>query len=99
VGIALIVDEDGALEGVFTDGDLRRHLLAGGSGSDIDIRPVREVMIRNPKTVEADVSASEALRIMEVHGGITALPIVGSRGQPVGLIEIHDMLGRGQITV
>ena len=46
-------------------------------------------------TVEADVLASEALRIMEAKG-ITSLPIVDSLGHVAGLAHLHDILGRGK---
>jgi arabinose-5-phosphate isomerase len=59
---------------------------------------VENFMSRNPKTVDADAPASEAVQIMEVKG-ITSLAIVDGNGKPIGIIHLHDILGRGKFTV
>lgn len=88
-GMVSLVNEDGKLAGVFTDGDLRR-LLRGGEASLLD-RPLRDVMTRNPKKVSADDLAAEAYRIMRDHR-IDNLPVVDEDGVPIGIIDVQDWL-------
>ncbi len=87
-GCAGIVDEAGALIGVFTDGDLRRAM--GKKALDT---PADELMSRNPKTLPPDTLADEALRIMDQHA-ITKVFVVED-GQAVGIVSIHDCLRAG----
>jgi len=94
LGVAAVVASDRTLVGIVTDGDLRRMLLETPRGRLLG-QPVRKVMTRNPKCIEADASAVDALRIMEVKG-ITSLLIVDVKGRPAGIILLHDILGRGQ---
>ena len=94
LGVAAIVAEDGKLAGIITDGDLRRMVL-GKDGAGLLEQPVRKFMTRDPKSIEADAPAVDALRIMEVKG-ITSLTIVDVKGRLAGLILLHDILGRGQ---
>ncbi|WP_434213141.1 KpsF/GutQ family sugar-phosphate isomerase [[Pseudomonas] boreopolis] len=88
LGMTAIVDADGTLLGLFTDGDLRRAL-----DSDIDVRNTRiaEVMTRNPRTIGADQLAAEAARLMEAHK-INGLIVVDERRRAVGALNIHDLL-------
>jgi len=83
-----VVDADGHLIGILTDGDLRRNM---GSGL-LDAR-VSEVMTRGPKTIGPDELASAALNILNT-AKITALFIVED-GRPVGIVHIHDLLRLG----
>ena len=94
LGVAAIVADDGKLAGIITDGDLRRMVL-DKDGADLPEQPVRKFMTRDPKSIEADAPAIDALRIMEVKG-ITSLTIVDVKGRLAGLILLHDILGRGQ---
>jgi arabinose-5-phosphate isomerase len=98
LGVTLVVDEGGALVGVVTDGDLRRIARREGRWEEKVGGKVENFMSRNPKTVDADAAASEAVQIMEVKG-ITSLAIVDGKGTPVGIIHLHDILGRGKFTV
>jgi arabinose-5-phosphate isomerase len=88
LGMTTIVDADGTLLGLFTDGDLRRAL-----DSDIDVRNTRivEVMTRNPRTIGADQLAAEAARLMEAYK-INGLIVVDERQRAVGALNIHDLL-------
>lgn len=96
LGVALVTDSEGKLIGVLTDGDLRRILLRSVPAvADFSIS-VSDVMTRNPKVVEAEALASEALRIMEAHS-ITSLAIVDAASRPVGIVHLHDILGRGKV--
>jgi arabinose-5-phosphate isomerase len=84
-----IVDGDGRLVGIITDGDLRRHL---GVADVLDLK-VEAVMTKKPKTVRPDQLASEALEIIN-SSKITAL-MVAEAGKPVGIIHFHDLLRAG----
>ena len=88
LGCLGVVDGDGLLRGIITDGDLRRNM---GNGL-LDRRAV-EIMTPGPKTVTPDLMASAALEIINASA-ITALFVVES-GRPVGIIHIHDLLRAG----
>lgn len=93
-GCLLIVDGEGRLEGIFTDGDLRRCIHKGGP-SALE-QTLQELMTRAPKSVASDKLALDAVRIMEEDPGklITVLPVLeGSR--LVGLIRMHDVIQTG----
>ena len=94
VGMTLVTGPTGELTGILTDGDLRRALRDHAGDSHLDM-PVSKYMGRRPRVAEPDASAAEALRIMEVHG-ITSLAVVDDRGVPIGVLHLHDILGRGQ---
>ena len=88
-GSVSLVDERGKLAGVFTDGDLRRLLLARGPA--VLDAPVRGVMTKKPRTVSVDDLAVEAYRIMRERR-IDNLPVVDGAGVPVGMIDVQDWL-------
>ena len=87
-GCVGIVDSSGHLAGIVTDGDLRRHM-----GPDLMSATVDEVMTKNPKTIDRDVLAGEALEILN-SSKITTL-IVTDAGKPVGIVHLHDFLRAG----
>ncbi len=87
-GCAGVVGGDGALRGVITDGDLRRHMNDG-----LLDRPAGEVMTGGAKSIGPDALASEALAIMNA-GSITNLFVV-TDAKPVGILHIHECLGVG----
>lgn len=89
-GILGIVDGRGALCGVITDGDLRRHL-----DKDLLDRPVEEVMSTEPKIIASGAVASAALEAMET-GKISALFVVDEE-RPLGIIHMHDLLRAGVV--
>ncbi len=91
LGMTLILDSAGALAGIFTDGDLRRHLDQGAELST----PMQQLMTSNCTVVEPDMLAAEALRLMETRH-INALPVV-AEGQPVGAFNMHDLLQAGVV--
>ncbi|PIE22335.1 MAG: KpsF/GutQ family sugar-phosphate isomerase [Planctomycetota bacterium] len=90
-GAVIIVDQRGHLQGLFTDGDLRRQLESGGSG--ILERHIAEVMTYSPKRAYADQLVAEALSVLRAHR-IDQLPVVASEEDPrvVGLIDVQDTL-------
>jgi arabinose-5-phosphate isomerase len=86
-----VVESDGRLAGVFTDGDLRRTLDRG-----IDVRQalIDDVMTAHGKTARAEMLAAEALKIMEDHK-ISGLVVVDDNDHPVGALNMHDLLRAG----
>jgi len=90
-GSATVVDKDGKVAGIFTDGDLRRHLAKDPA---IIKKPVLNVMTKNPISVHMDTLAFEALRIIK-DKKIDELVVVDDNGKPVGLIDEKDLLGIG----
>lgn len=93
LGMTGVVDHQGALSGIFTDGDLRRTL-----DQNVDIRAVTidQVMTRNSKTARQGILAAEALKIME-DAKISGLFVIDDQGAPVGAINMHDLLRAGVV--
>jgi len=89
-GCVGIVDARGAIAGIVTDGDLRRHMRP-----DLMTALVDEVMTKNPKTIRKHLLASEALEILNASK-ITAL-IVTEGNKPVGIVHLHDLLRAGVV--
>lgn len=89
-GCACVVDGAGRLEGVITDGDLRRHMSA-----DLPQRTAAEVMTRSPRTIAPDALAGEALALMTAKGAKITVLIVEEGGKPVGVLHLHDCLRAG----
>ncbi|MGE5581835.1 MAG: KpsF/GutQ family sugar-phosphate isomerase [Bacillota bacterium] len=87
-GAAVIIDDNGILTGIITDGDLRRIFEAHENPLAL---PIHQVMTRNPKVITGDKMAAEAMHIME-EKEITVLPVVDSQGHPVGIIQLHDII-------
>jgi arabinose-5-phosphate isomerase len=81
------VDARGKLVGVFTDGDLRRHM---GNDDRVLERALKEVMTRNPICVRDDALAAEALKIFNERN-IDDLIVVNARKEPVGLVDLQDL--------
>lgn len=92
-GSATVVNKKGKLVGIFTDGDLRRHLE---EDVNLTIKKVKEVMTKNPVTILKDRLAVEALRILEDRK-IDEIPVVDSRKKPVGLLDVQDCLRAGLV--
>ena len=92
-GSASVVDKSGRLKGIFTDGDLRRHLE---KDPDLSQRRVRDVMTKNPTTVKPLMLAAEAMRMLK-DKKIDELPVIDNKGRPVGLLDIQDLLRAGLV--
>lgn len=88
LGMTTIVDSEGHLQGVFTDGDLRRALDAG---RDIMQTPVDVVMTAKGKTITPQAMATEAARLME-ENRIYTLIVTDESGTLQGVIRMHDLL-------
>ena len=93
LGVTGVLDADGNLVGVITDGDLRRALEKYG---DLLSRKASEIMTRNPKWIEMDSLAARAVQKMEEYS-ITSLFVFksGEDRTPVGIIHLHDLLKAG----
>ena len=92
-GSASVVDKNGRLVGIFTDGDLRRHLE---SERDLINKKVSSVMTKGPTTIKADRLAAEAFDILRSKK-IDELPVVDDRYRPIGLLDVQDLLKAGLV--
>jgi arabinose-5-phosphate isomerase len=95
LGMTTVVDREGTLAGILTDGDLRRALDARGgtSPSILDI-PARAIMTTSPVTLTPSTLASEALTLMEARQ-ITSVVVVHPDRTLAGVLHIHDLLRAG----
>lgn len=91
LGMTAIVDDVGAILGIFTDGDLRRSL---DSGADIRTTVIGDIMHTDCKTTSADVLAAEALHMLE-ENKITSLLVADDDNRLVGALNIHDLFREG----
>ena len=88
LGCVGIVNKAGNLEGIITDGDLRRFI-----SKDMFSKKPIDVMTRNPKSTSKDILASEAVRLMN-EKQITQLFVLDNQ-KPVGVLHLHDYLRAG----
>jgi len=91
-GAAFVLDEADVLVGIITDGDLRR-MIAGKQS--IEALSISEVMTPHPRRVGPLTPAYDALNLMERYQ-ITVLPIADGKGRVLGLLHLHDILGKGE---
>ena len=96
LGAVSVVDEKGIMQGVLTDGDIRRGL---SKGVDFLQRPVRELMTANPKTITQDKLAAQALHLMESNKPkpITVLPVLDENRKVIGLLHMTDLVRQGVV--
>ncbi|MFC1632357.1 CBS domain-containing protein, partial [Candidatus Omnitrophota bacterium] len=92
-GAACIVNKKGALIGIFTDGDLRRHLE---HDEHLSQRKIKEVMTKTPILIEGERLAAEALGVMQSKK-IDEVPVVDKKGRPIGLLDVQDLLKAGLV--
>ena len=93
LGMTCVVDEGGRLEGIITDGDLRRHMSASANLLE---RRAMDVMTRNPVTIERGTLAAEALHVLEQRK-ITAIVVVDASRQVEGVVHLHDLWRTGMV--
>ena len=93
LGFLAVVSSDGKLEGVFSDGDLRRAL---DRNVDINMTTIDQVMTRGGHTVGADKLAVDALDIMQKHK-IYALPVLDNTNRVCGALNMHTLLQAGVV--
>ena len=91
MGMTAVVSPQGQLTGIYTDGDLRRSL---DHSQDLRECHISELMTPDPVRAQADMLAAQALQIMEQHQ-INALIVCNEHNQPVGAINMHDLLKAG----
>jgi len=94
LGMTAVVDAEGRLAGIFTDGDLRRLLDHG----EVNIQKlgIAEVMKRGCTSVSPGILAAEALQVMDSRR-INALPVLDAEGRLVGALNMHDLLRAGVV--
>ena len=92
-GSAIVIDAKGKLKGIFTDGDLRRHLE---KGEDLSKKKVKDVMSKRPKRLKKGCLAVEAMRILQEYK-IDEIPIVDDKDRAVGLVDVQDLLKAGLV--
>lgn len=90
-GVAVILDRNKKIVGIFTDGDLRRTLQ---KYSDFNNLKIRDVMTEKPFTISSDILAAEALNILETNE-ITSLLIRSNTNQLSGIITLNAILRAG----
>ena len=93
LGMTAVVNDEGKLSGIFTDGDLRRAI-----DQEVDLKstPINQVMTANCTTIGSDVLAAEAVQVMQERK-INALVVVDAEQKPIGALNMHDMLKAGVI--
>ncbi len=96
LGAVSVVDNEGKMLGVLTDGDIRRGL---SKGVDFLSRPVTELMTKAPKTITADKLAAQALHLMESNKPkpITVLPVLDDNKVVIGLLHMTDLVRQGVV--
>lgn len=91
LGMTCVVDDDGRLTGIVTDGDLRRLLE---KKTEINNILAKDIMTKNPKTIRDFYLASFALQRMENYK-ITSLIIIDDKNKPIGIVHLHDLVKLG----
>lgn len=96
LGAVSVLDRDGKLVGLLTDGDVRRGL---NQGEDFLSLPVSKAMTVHPQVISEDRLAAESLHIMENHKPhpITVLPVTDRDGRAIGMVHITDLLKQGVV--
>lgn len=96
LGAVSVLDQDGKLVGLLTDGDVRRGLNQGENFLSL---PVAKAMTVHPQVISADRLAAESLHIMENHKPhpITVLPVTDRDGRAIGMVHITDLLKQGVV--
>jgi len=92
-GSASVVNAKGKLTGIFTDGDLRRHLE---SEPDLINKKVKDFMTKNPTAIKKERLAAEAFDILRSKK-IDEIPVVDDNKRPVGLLDVQDLLKAGLV--
>lgn len=88
MGASAVVDAQGRLQGIFTDGDLRRRIE---DGTDLRDAKVADLMHRTPRTIAPDALAADAAQLMEQHG-ITSVLVVDAQQLLLGMVHVRDLM-------
>ena len=89
LGLTTVLDADGRIDGIFTDGDLRRCF---GRVGDLNHAHVGDYMSRTPRTIDADRLAVDAVEVMETGRPVMALLVVDPELRLVGVLHMHDLI-------
>ena len=92
LGAVFVTSGAGLLRGIVTDGDIRRMLSTGKSLGEVTLA---EAMTSNPVAIADTLMAADALSLMQRHE-ITVLAVVGAQGRLIGILHLHDLLGKGE---
>ncbi|MEE4262453.1 MAG: KpsF/GutQ family sugar-phosphate isomerase [Desulfobacteraceae bacterium] len=92
LGATLVASFQNKLSGIITDGDVRRLVASGRPFLKLT---AKEVMTKNPQSIGENTPTYDALNIME-QNQITVLPVVNSREEVIGILHLHDILGKGE---
>ncbi len=92
-GSASVIDRAGKLVGIFTDGDLRRHLETNPRLIECE---VKYAMTKNPICITKERLAAEAFDILRSKK-IDELPVVDNKKRPIGLLDVQDILKAGLV--
>ena len=92
IGVVLVVDGANKVLGIVTDGDVRRAIAGGRSIIPLN---TAQLMTKDPICIDSSRLAADALSIMQTHE-ITALPIIHDDGTILGLLHLHNLLGKGE---
>ncbi len=92
LGAVVIVDDNYFLQGIMTDGDVRRMVL---SNQIIDQQELVGVMTTEPVTIKSGILAADALSVMQRHE-VTVLPVVDDVNRLQGILHLHELLGKGE---
>jgi arabinose-5-phosphate isomerase len=92
LGLTTVVDKQGKLKGIITDGDLRRAQIK--FSKEIFDKQAQEIMATEPKTINANSAAITALKIMEEHR-ISNLIVLDAESKPCGIVDLKDFLQAG----
>ena len=93
IGALLVIDNQ-AIAGIFTERDALNKVLA--ASLDPDTTPLSQVMVANPQTIRADKPLAFALYMM-AEGGFRHVPVVNADGVPVGMVSARDALGQDMV--
>jgi arabinose-5-phosphate isomerase len=89
----VIVDEDKKILGIFTDGDLRRHLQGGQSILNL---PIEKVMTKGPIVMRESDLATKAVNLLKKKK-VDEIPVVDDQMRPVGMVDVQDLVSAGII--
>ena len=91
-GAVLVIGQDNEVAGIITDGDVRRAVVNLQGFATLT---AAQLMTKDPISIDGDRLAADALSIMQKYE-ITALPIVDHANKLVGLLHLHNLLGKGE---
>ncbi|MCK5450882.1 MAG: KpsF/GutQ family sugar-phosphate isomerase [Candidatus Omnitrophica bacterium] len=92
-GSASVIDGNGKLIGIFTDGDLRRHFE---DGQNLSNQPIGDIMTKSPTTITGEQLVAEAFKLL-TDKKIDEIPVVDDKGAPVGILDVQDILKAGLV--